>query len=721
MQKRTRPFFLPFPNPTPAQRKPRADLTRLPVGLDARAISLREGLRAGLAVAALVAAAYAFHAPILLECGLGALLTCFGDAGGPVRRRIPALLAFAVFGAVLTAGMGLARQFGFLALPLASFGIFCCGFARIYSQNAWQAGNLLSVVLVLALDHRFPTLRAALPLSLAFLGGALWALLMTMAIWRLHPNHPARQAVAHIYTALGALCAGLARRAEDGGGVADWDALARSHRRAVRDRIEEARTAIGDRLRAGGTHSRPAAQALLRMEAADQIFALLIALTDQAQADQAQAGGGPAAGAELRAYAATLAALLRDIAPAIEADADAALPGLTGRLAALPEPSGAAARRLTQALGERLMAALLLTGTHEVALPAAPSPPWSDRILSPIRANLTWRSTALRHAARAATIATIGFAITFAHPTSTQHWLTITLVLTLQPYYAATLQRALERIGGTVAGGLLAAAITLVCRSPAAIALATLPLSVAALAVRGVNYGVYVSLLTPLIVLLAELALPAGGLAIAEMRALYTLIGGLLAVAGALLLWPSWEPDRLRQELRATIAAHAAYARAAMDFLLGAGPAASIDRARRNAGMASNNLEASLNRALLEPRRDRARLQQALVVDAALRRLAGRLLALQFGPHPQGDASVPEWHDWVREATARLEQDPCPALPDRPMAVPADPALAEALARIARQIELCAGALRRRPAEAEVRPAAPRPASAGPSLPPSPR
>ena len=34
------------------------------------------------------------------------------------------------------------------------------------------------------------------------------------------------------------------------------------------------------------------------------------------------------------------------------------------------------------------------------------------------------------------------------------HWLTITLILTLQPFFALTWQRALERIGGTVLGGI---------------------------------------------------------------------------------------------------------------------------------------------------------------------------------------------------------------------------------------------------------------------------
>ncbi len=57
---------------------------------------------------------------------------------------------------------------------------------------------------------------------------------------------------------------------------------------------------------------------------------------------------------------------------------------------------------------------------------------------------------------------------------------------------------------------------------------------------------------------------------------------------------------------------------------------ASVEAARRACGIASNNLEASLSRALQEPRRGQERkLEIDLAADAALRRLGGALLALQ--------------------------------------------------------------------------------------------
>jgi uncharacterized membrane protein YccC len=672
----------------------------LPITLDLRAISAEEGVRAGLSVAALVLANDLLHAPILLESALAALLACLCDSGGPARTRVPALLAFAVLGGLMVGGFGLLRPLGFVLIPLACLAIFCFSFARIYGQAAQQVGNLLSVVLVLALDRSQHGIGPALMLGGSFVGGALWALVLTLVIWRLHPNRPSRRAVARVYAALATLCDDLGELVDtqDGAAEREWERHARQHRRAVRDLIEQARAAVGDRLRSSGATTPATSQSLLRLESADQLFRAVIGLTDllESGADAATR----VAGATL---ALRLAAVLRGFASHIAADHDAGMAAIGAAIASLSEAvrdlaSGTTLRRLGETVVDRLWITLNLAGAAEAVMAELPERAgWLERLVGPLRANVTWRSAALRHAARAAVVSAAGFAITFTWPTSYQHWLTITMILTLQPYYALTLQRALERIGGTVLGGLLAAALSLVCHTPLSIAAAILPLSVLALSLRAVNFGLYMTALTPLIVLLVELAAPAHGHAtIVVMRALYTLIGGALAVLGCVFLWPSWEPDRLDQELRLAVRSHGRFGALALGLLQGDVPAAAVDAARREAGMASNNLEASLSRALLEPRRaGRERLDAVMVVDAALRRMAGRLSAMQAERVGRGGAGLAAWRGWIETVTALLDKEVPPPLPDRPEDLPEEPALREGLTRVARQLELSAGALRR--------------------------
>ncbi len=682
---------------------PEANLARLPIALDLRAVSLAEGARAALSIAAIVAASGWLQQPVLLEAALGALLICLCDAGGPFRRRLPALLAFTLFGFLIIVGYGLLRAAGlWVVIPAACAGVFACLMARVWGQSQMQVGNLLVVVLVLSLDER-ATLDAALLRGSLFAAGCLWATLLTMVLWRIYPFRPVRRAISDAYRAIARLVGDLRGLLEADTGTEAWDAHARGHRRAVRDAVERARTAVQDTLRVRGQASPRAAQGLIRIEAADQLFGALIALSDLLEAEHDPV---------LRQAADRLLRLLRPlivvVAEAIAAD-DPGLGGKlrrpVGRLAriapVMAEITAAGARHpalqpLADAMLVRLRAAVSLTlpgGTVPGSVDAKPSPRW-QRVFGPVRSNLDWQSAVLRHAVRGATLAAPALLATLPFAGRFQHWLTITLVLTLQPFYATTWQRALERIGGTALGGLLAALIALVCTTPLSIAAALFPLAVLTFAVRGVNYGAFILLLTPLVVLLTEFSRPGTGeLLIAGERALYTFAGGALAVVGGLVLWPSWEPDRLRQTLQEALAAHAAFAEAELAALLQQAPAAAVHAARRSAGLASNNLETTIARALTEPRRGaRQGLQEAMVVDAALRRMAARLSALQIDPH-HADGLPPDglraWRDWIAASFSALKERR--ALPGRQPAGKAP----DALARIALQIELLDGALRR--------------------------
>ncbi|MBL8667636.1 MAG: hypothetical protein JNM48_09265, partial [Rhodospirillales bacterium] len=134
-------------------RNPGADLARLPVGFDLRSISVAEGVRAALACAAVILLHEWVRWPPLLYMALAANLACFSDAGGPLRPRLIALAIFSILGGLIWATFGLLRPLGLpVVVPLACLLIFCTGFARVWGVAAMAAGNVLTVVLVFALD-----------------------------------------------------------------------------------------------------------------------------------------------------------------------------------------------------------------------------------------------------------------------------------------------------------------------------------------------------------------------------------------------------------------------------------------------------------------------------------------------------------------------------------------------------------------------------------------
>jgi uncharacterized membrane protein YccC len=674
------------------------DLARLPIVVNASALSLSEAARAGLSVAVIIALSQYFSFAPLREAALAALLTCICDPGGPVRRRIPVLLSFALIGAAVIAIFGLLREFGpAVALPLGVFGLFCSSFARIYGQAPQQLGALLSTVQILSLDRGNPSLEEAAILAAAFIAGALWSILLTMVIWRIYPFLPARRAGAEAYRQLSELVRDLHTLVQMPAiSDADWEAHARIYRRASRDAIDAAQTAVMDTLRSRGAASNRAAQAIIRLETADQIFGNLIALSDLLE--HAPRGERQIAERVLRRMRAVLLTLGRSMItddPAAPHRINRAIDAMVADLDSLP--SNAALRSVIGRITERLRIA------HTLAVPANFAPgvdaagraiPFWQQLSRPLRANLNWKSPALRHAVRAAVTAAPALAFTMFWFTPYDHWLTITIVATMQPYFSLTYTRAIERILGTAAGGLIAAGVGLVCTTPISVAAAMFPLAMLAFAVRAVSFGLFTMALTPLVVLLVETGSPdTGEWTIAIARAALTTIGGLIAVGANFLLWPSREPDLVAAEAKNAIAAHGAYAEADFSQLLGEISSTALDQARRAAGVTTNSLEALITRALLEPgNRKRDALEAAMVVDAALRRCAGRLATLQHDPGLASDTpaeTLRVWRDWVGTCMRRLASGDTD-LPPRPGGTEH-----EALVRIARQIELMAGAVRR--------------------------
>ncbi len=663
---------------------PGADPTRLATGLNLRAISLVEGARAGLAAAIPVAASIWLARPELTLAALGALLTCIVDPAGPMRRRLPLLAGFILTGGALIGGFGLIRQFGIPATVAAATPLLMAtAYLRVWGQPAAALGNLLAVVLLLGTDEP-RAWRDALQVGGIFIAGGAWALLLTIVIWRIHPYGPARRAVADVWASLADLTRMTTRLCEAHAASHDraWDAQARAGRGTVRQALERARTILMDTMETRGPASGPAAQNLLRLEAADQVFGALIGLSDSLEALD------PPLRRPVVPTLRRLRALLTVMGRATETESlerarrlDRSIDALCSG-AHLPAPLAPYLRRLADRLHvatKTVDAAQYLPGS---GIQGEAGVPLLQRVLGPARANANWRSATLRHASRSALVVSVALAATLVWHGTYTHWLTITLVLVMQPFFATTWQRSLERVGGTLLGGGVAALLSALMTSRLHVVGLLPVLGALALAVRQVSYGVYIAVYTPTVILLVESIHPGESQwRIAAARAGFTILGGMIAVAANTVLWPSWEPDRVLADLRTAIGAHAAYA----TVVLGqADPDRRADRARREAGLASNNLEASLARVMQEPRRgQRDRLQAVLTADATLRRIAGRLTALSLDPLPSPrPVPVVETAAWVQAGLAALGRGaPVPGAPGAASGV-------ETLDRLSRQVHM---------------------------------
>jgi len=238
----------------------------------------------------------------------------------------------------------------------------------------------------------------------------------------------------------------------------------------------------------------------------------------------------------------------------------------------------------------------------------------------------------LRHAVRVALVVLAAMAATRALHLERAYWATLTAVLLLQPYLPATLTRGLQRVGGTILGGLIAAAITAIVRDPLGIAIAAIGFAAISAAVLQLNYGLYALFLTPTFVLLAEVH--ARDTHLVELRIVNTLLGAGLAVAGALLLWPTRESARAADRLADALDGAAGYLREVFRAVTAHAPARSavVIEARRRAGRALNNADLSLDRLAAEGPPPEI-LESHMALATMTRRLAATLSAFGTARH----------------------------------------------------------------------------------------
>lgn len=114
-------------------------------------------------------------------------------------------------------------------------------------------------------------------------------------------------------------------------------------------------------------------------------------------------------------------------------------------------------------------------------------------------------------------------------------WIILTFFVVVQPYYSDSLRRMLERVGGTLAGALLAVIVVVVLRdAPTVTTVIAFTLTIgAAYANLKLPYWAFAMLLTPAVVLQTSGSTHDLLVAVGE-RALYTVIG---AVAAIIVMW----------------------------------------------------------------------------------------------------------------------------------------------------------------------------------------
>ena len=613
-------------------------MSRLAGSFAAAAPDVAKGMRAAVATLLPFYFATKLGRTELAWMALGGWLGTLVDPGGARATRAKALIAFALLGASALAVSETCASPPWLATVLLAVTAFGATLFRALGAASATVGTMVAVIVAIgvAKEGGHPVQD-----SIFFAAGAGWAVILSSIVWPVWTHLPVRRAVAAVFSELAVYAAALDACVEEGTprGDARWGSLARQHHRTIRAAIEEALAmSLAIRARRPG-ESRLGSNLRVLLGMAETQFLLVVTLAVEIEALPPRTRPSRAE-RRLEALSKTYQALqLTLVARAI----GARVPANEAASASLPPPpaSPVPVPTLAARLHEGSRAALALSRALDAAADADPGaeerrPRVRLRLdllrglgarLQTLRDAVSPRSPLFRHALRVALA--VGAASVVGQRLSTHsHWVTITTLAVLQPYPGATITRAVERVIGTVMGSLVAVGITMTLHAPVALAAILFPLSVASVAVRPRSYRLFTFFLTPVFVLLAERY--HGDWWTAAARAADALVGGTIALVAA-LLWPSSEKGRLPDAIGGMLLAVGAYAESVLtsfDRRDRPDVEARVTAARRTAGTAIGEAEASLERLLSEPLGRAAEAEYAMQLVTYARRAAGASTAL---------------------------------------------------------------------------------------------
>lgn len=181
------------------------------------------------------------------------------------------------------------------------------------------------------------------------------------------------------------------------------------------------------------------------------------------------------------------------------------------------------------------------------------------------------------------------------------HWIALTLLIVIQPYYGATRKKGIERIIGTVAGILVGGAIMLLPIKHEAFVIILIFISFFVAYYLRNNYKVGVFFVTIMMVVMMQLS-KQGSWDLIWWRVLSTLIGSILAIIISFAFWPIWEKQRFPALLNKSLNMNLFYlSQVSLNYQNKLPVGVTWHKSRRLSEAANNNLFACVQRMYEEP------------------------------------------------------------------------------------------------------------------------
>jgi len=261
--------------------------------------------------------------------------------------------------------------------------------------------------------------------------------------------------------------------------------------------------------------------------------------------------------------------------------------------------------------------------------------------------NFNWKSNTFRHALRVALATAVGFILSQFLPLGHGYWILLTIILILKPAYSITKKRNTDRLFGTIAGAGIGVLILYFVKDRHIIFGLMIIFMIIAYSFMRTRYLVFVTFMTPYILILFYLLNPNHFRTLISDRILDTAIGSAIAWLANILIAPAWVYKQFAKNLQQTLQANKNYfSDVASSFV---GKDAGITQyklSRKHAYVALANISDALNQMLAEPKRKQknvTEMHQLVVLNYMMASHTATLAAIarDRGPIPADSGYLP--------------------------------------------------------------------------------
>src|SRR5690554_3511067 len=223
-----------------------------------------------------------------------------------------------------------------------------------------------------------------------------------------------------------------------------------------------------------------------------------------------------------------------------------------------------------------------------------------------LKENLTFASSTFRHALRMAIVMGMGYVISLLIPVgNNSYWILLTIMVILKPGFGLTKRRNLQRLIGTIIGGLGGIIILLLIQDQVVLFILLLLLVMATYSLIRINYIISVMFMTPYVLIMLSF-FEANTFIIVQERILDTMIGSALAFVSSYLIFPNWESNHLHNPMRNLLVANYRYIAQALQIISGSAPDITTAKlARKDVYIATANMGSAFQRLITEPKSKR--------------------------------------------------------------------------------------------------------------------